>query len=120
MAIANLALRFLAELAGIAAVGYAGFQVDGPLPVRVIAAIGAAAVLIADWAAVVAPTATNGLSQTQKDTIGTGILQLSALALAIAGQGWLAIGFAVVVALNAAALVVLGTDARDTLARLAR
>lgn len=120
MAIANLALRFLAELAGIAAVGYAGFQIDGPLPVRVIAAIGAAAVLIAAWAAVVAPTAANGLSETQKDVIGTGILLLSALALAVAGQAWLAIGFAVVLTLNAAVLVMLGTDARDSLARLAR
>ena len=120
MAIANLALRFLAELAAIAAVGYAGFQIDGPLPVRVIAAIGAAAVLTAAWSAVVAPNTANGLSQAQKDMVGTGILLLSALSLGVAGQGWLAIGFAVVVALNAAMLVVLWTDARDSLARMAQ
>ena len=67
MAIANLTLRFIAELAGIAAVAYAGFAVDAPSPVRAAAAIGTAVALIATWAIVVAPTAANGLSQGHKD-----------------------------------------------------
>ena len=120
MAIANLTIRFLAELAGIAAVGYAGLQVAGPLPLRIGAGIGAAAALIVTWALVAAPKAANGLSQTQKDAIGTAILLLSALALATAGHVGMAVGFAVVIVLNAVLLLAFGTDARERLAPVTR
>jgi len=120
MAVANLALRFATELAGIAAVAYAGFQVDAPLPVRALAGIGAAVALIAVWAAVVAPSNANGIAPLTKDLIGSLILLFAAAALAWSGQAQLAIGFAIVVALNTALLVVLGTDARDQLASVSR
>ena len=120
MAIANLTLRFVTELAGIAAIGYAGFQVAGPMPVRAIAGIGGALALIVTWALVVAPNTVNGLTQPQKDLIGTGLLLLAAVALAVAGQLRLAIAFAIVVIGNTALLFVFGQGARESLAGLAR
>ena len=69
---------------------------------------------------VVAPNTANGLSQQQKDIIGTALLLGAAGALAIAGQPGLAIGFAVVVIVNAALLFVFGTDARERLSGMAR
>ena len=120
MAIANLTLRFVTELAGIAAIGYAGFQVAGPMPVRAIAGIGGALVLIVIWALIVAPNTVNGLTQLQKDLIGTGLLLLAAVALAVAGQLRLAIAFAIIVIVNTALLFVFGQDARDGLASMGR
>ena len=120
MATMNLALRFLAELAGIAAVAYAGFQVAAPMPLAAMAGIGAALAFIVAWWLVVAPNTANGLSQPQKDLIGTGLLLIAASALAIAGQPSLAIGFAAVLVVNAALLVAFGAEARERLTGMAR
>jgi hypothetical protein len=120
MAIANLSLRFVTELAGIGAVAYAAFQVGGAMPVRVVAAVGAAAALIIAWGLVVAPNTVNGLAQPQKDLIGTGLLLLAALALGIAGQPRVAAVFAVIVVANTALLFALGPGARETLAGIGR
>ena len=120
MSIANLALRFTTEMAGIAAGAYAGFQVAAPLPVRVAVGLGAAIGAIAAWAALVAPSNANGIPPLTKDLIGSVILLGTAGALAWAGQPQLAIGFAAVVVLNTALLVVLGTDVRDQLAGASR
>ena len=43
MLVVNLAGRFLLELAAIGAVGFWGSQIVGPLPARIVVAIGAAA-----------------------------------------------------------------------------
>jgi hypothetical protein len=120
MAIANLALRFLTELAGIAAVGYAGFQVAAPIPLRAAAGIGAAVALIVTWAMVAAPKAENGLIQAQKDVIGTVLLLLAAFTLALAGQGRLAVLFAVIVVANTGLMFAFGQGARESLAGMSR
>jgi Protein of unknown function (DUF2568) len=120
MAFANLALRFILELGGVAAVTYSGHQLAGPGIVRWVVAGGAALAFTAAWALVVAPNTQNGLSQPQKDVIGTVILLAAADALAFAGQLPLAIGMAVLVLANAALLVVFGHEVRDRLARMAR
>lgn len=120
MATANLALRFLTELAGIAAIGYAGFQIAAPVPLRVAAGFGGAVALIAAWAAIVAPNTVNGLSQPQKDLIGTGLLLLAALALAIAGQLRLGIAFAAIVIVNTVLLFLFGEGAREALSGVGR
>ena len=78
MAIANLTLRFILELAGIAAFGIWGLAVSS----SPIVAVGAVAAAIVVWALVVAPKARNGLSQAQKDIVGTAILLVAAVALA--------------------------------------
>ena len=120
MAIANLTLRFFTELLGIAAIGYAGFQVAAPMPLRAVVGIGAALALVITWSLAVAPNTVNGLTQPQKDVIGTGLLLLAAAALAVAGQLRLAIAFAVVVVANTALLFAFGQEARETLAGVSR
>jgi Protein of unknown function (DUF2568) len=119
MATMNIAVRFLTELAGFVAVGYIGLRLPVPMPLPAIAGIGAAAALIALWAVVVAPTARNGLTQAQKDVIGTAILLVVAGALAVAGQPTLAGVFAAIVVLNAALLFVF-PDPRESYRSVAR
>ena len=104
MAIAMLTLRFITELAGVVAVGYAAFQIEAPTPVRLLAAV------------VAAPRTQNGLTQPTKDAIGTALLLAAAGLLAVAGQPGVALGFAVVVVANTAVLFALGPDARDVFA----
>ena len=108
MAIANLTIRFLAELIGIAAFGYWGLQAGGP-----VLAVLAVAVAIVFWAVVVAPKARNRLTQEQRDVIGTVVLLLASVALVAAGQPVIGIGLAIVVMLNAIVLRALGPGARD-------
>jgi len=109
MAIVNLALRFILELFGIAAFGVLGLAVTAS-PVMAVVAVIAAIVV---WAAVVAPKTGNGLTQPQKDAVGTAILLLAAGALVAAGYGLAGVAFAAVVLVNAAILVALGPGARD-------
>ena len=108
MAIANLTIRFIVELAGIAAFGYWGLQVGGPA----LAAV-AVAIAVVVWGVVVAPKARNRLSQGQRDMVGTAILLLAATSLVIVGQPLVGVGLAVVVILNAIALRAIGPGARD-------
>ena len=109
MAIANLTLRFILELAGIAAFGIWGLAVSS----SPIVAVGAVAVAIVVWALVVAPKTRNGLSQPQKDVVGTAILLVAAVALAAAGNPVAGVVFGLVVVVNAAILAALGPGARD-------
>jgi Protein of unknown function (DUF2568) len=115
MASANLVLRFALEIAGIGALAYYGLNAPVATPLRWIAAIGLAVALVVTWALVVAPNTVNGLSQAQKDVIGTVLLLAAAGALALAGQTSLAVGFAIAIVVNLILLFVFGQDARDAL-----
>jgi hypothetical protein len=53
----NLLLRFLLELAALAALGYWGFRLPAPLPVRVALGLGAPIVAAVVWAIFVSPNA---------------------------------------------------------------
>lgn len=113
MTMATLAIRFLVELIGIGAVGYWGFQsVDNTLG-RIALGIGAALALIVVWGLLIAPKATNPLTQPQRDLIGTGVLLLAAAALAVAGQPGLALAFATVVVIDWLIMIALGPSAVD-------
>jgi len=113
MTMATLAIRFLVELIGIGAVGYWGFQsVDNTLG-RLALGIGAAIALIVFWGLLIAPKATNPLTQPQRDLIGTGVLLLAAAALAVAGQPGLAVVFAAVVVIDWLIMIALGPSAVD-------
>jgi hypothetical protein len=120
LATANLVLRFLLEMAGVIALGIAGLAVAEDGPIRLVAAVGLPLGFILIWAFVVAPNAANGLSQPQKDGIGTILLVLAAVALGVAGQPWLAIALGVLVLVNAAGLFVFGEEARTAFGRMAR
>jgi Protein of unknown function (DUF2568) len=112
MAIANLTLRFILEVAGIVAFGYWGFQVSTN---PVVAALAAAAA-VAVWALVVAPRAPNRLSQSQRDVVGTAILLLASAALAASGLPVAGGALGAVVVTNAAMLAALGPGVRDAFA----
>ena len=122
MAIAAITVRFLVELAGVGAFAYWGRQAPIYGWVRIALAIGAGLVFVVVWGRVVAPRATNRLTQPQRDVVGTAMLLLAAGALAIAGQPVLALLFAVIVVVDWLALVVLGPEAievvRPTAARI--
>ena len=113
MAIANLTLRFLLELAGIAAFGIWGLNATADPRVNLVVAVAAVAAAIVVWAVVVAPKARNGLRQAQKDVIGTAILLLAAVALVAAGQPVAGLVFGTLVLANAAVLAALGPGARE-------
>jgi hypothetical protein len=118
MAIANLTLRFILELGGVAALGYWGSQaVDGPG--AIVLAIGASLALIIVWSVVVARNADNALTQPQRDLIGTGLLLVAAGALFAAGQPAAAVVFGAVVVVNWILLVAFGPEAVEALAAMA-
>lgn len=84
-----LAIRFLAELLGVGALGYLGATVPAQTAWRVVLGIGAPLALIAVWSVVVAPRAHNPIPPRARELIGTALLVLVAAALALAGQpGW--------------------------------
>jgi Protein of unknown function (DUF2568) len=116
MASANLVLRFALEIAGIGALAYYGLNAPLAAPLRWIAAIGLPVAFVAIWALVVAPNTMNGLTQAQKDVIGTVLLLAAAGALALAGPQSLAVGFAIAIIVNAILLFAFGQDARDAFA----
>ena len=111
MAIANLTLRFVLELAGIVAFGIWGLNLTSDSRVNLVAAVLAVAAVILTWAVVVAPKARNGLSQPQKDVIGTAILLVAAVALIGAGQPIAGLVLGALVLANAAMLAALGPSA---------
>ena len=108
MAPLNLALRFLLELCGIAALAAWGWSVSDVLPVQLAAAIVAPAVLVVVWAIVVAPKARNTIPQVARMLIGTGLLLACAGCLALAGYAALAVAFAAVNLVNTIVLLALG------------
>jgi Protein of unknown function (DUF2568) len=118
MAIANLTLRFILELCGVAALGYWGSQaVDGPGAIAL--AICASLALIIVWSVVVARNADNALAQPQRDLIGTGLLLVAAGVLFAAGQPAAAVVLGAVVVVNWVLLVAFGPEAVETLVALA-
>lgn len=115
MHVANLVLRFVVELLGFAAVAYAAAQISANALVSLLGAAGAAAAMITLWARFVAPKAASGLSQPQKDVVGTVVLLLAGVALGIAGQVELAVIYGSVVLVNASLLFVFRTEATNWL-----
>ena len=110
MAVTNLAIRFIVEVFGVGALGYWGFQASSSGPARIALGIGAPLALVVVWAIVVAPTAGNALSRSERNAIGTALLAATAVALAAAGQPLVAVVFGAVVVLNWLILVTLGPD----------
>ncbi len=99
---ANLALRFLLELCALAAVGYWGARTGQALPVKIALAVGALVLFAVIWGTLIAPKSAVQLAKPAKFVLGLIVLELAAVALAVAGLRSLAIAYAVVIALNAA------------------
>lgn len=113
MAAINLAIRFLVELAGAGALAWIALQLPLEGAARWAAVVGFPVLFVGAWALLVAPNADNRLSQSTKDIIGTVLLLGVAVGIALAGRPEMAIVFGLVVAVNAAFLLVLGPEARD-------
>ena len=112
----NLAVRFALELAGLAALAYAGLlAVTGPL--RWLAAIAAPLALTVPWGLLIAPHASNPLAPWLRELLGSAALLVTAGALALAGRPGVAAGFAVLVIVNQVLLVVLREQAGPGWAR---
>lgn len=108
MAVANDALRFLLELAGIAGAAYWGWH-TGTGALRILLAIVAPLVLIAVWALVVAPKADNPLDPTTRQLVGSALLLAVAAGAWSTGLGWPAAVFAGLVIVNQVLMLLLGS-----------
>jgi hypothetical protein len=82
---ANLALKFLLELAAVAALAYWGTTIDGGL-VGVLIAIAAATTTIAMWGRFAAPRSEHRLATPYRVPFEITVFALAALALLDAGQ----------------------------------
>lgn len=103
----NLALRFLLELVGVAALAFVGAQaVDGAW--RWVAAVAAPAAMIALWARVAAPKARNGLAPATRQLLGSAILLVVAATLAVSGAPAVAVVYGAAIVVNTALLRRLG------------
>lgn len=105
-----LAIRFLAELAGIAALGFIGATVPSETVLRVVLGIGLPLALIVVWGLVVAPKAHNDLPQRVRQVIGTVLLVVVGVALALAGHPLWGIALAAVAIVDQLLVLALGLD----------
>jgi hypothetical protein len=110
-----LGIRFIAELLGLAALGYWGANQPIVVPWRAVPAIAAPLGLAVAWGILIAPKADNPLPLRWRELIGTALLLLTAAGLALAGQpGW-GMALAAVVVADQALILALGLDGRATL-----
>jgi hypothetical protein len=93
---ANLGLKFLLELAAIAALAYAGSAVS------IVLGIAAAVVVIVAWGRFAAPRSEHRLPRGPRIVFELAVFAAAAVALALAGAPVLGAVLAAVVALNAA------------------
>jgi hypothetical protein len=104
-----LALRFVLEVAGVAALVWWGIKVGTDDISRAGLAILAGGALIVLWAFVVAPKARNPLSPMTRWLIGTVLLMVAAVALWTVGPQELAYLYAALVAIDTIILLWIDT-----------
>lgn len=102
----NLAVRFLLELAALAALGYWGYQTGSGSFSRIALAIGAPLLAAVVWGLFVAPKATFATRGALRLGLQLLVFGAAALALANAGQTTLAIVFGGIAAANAALMAI--------------
>jgi hypothetical protein len=100
----NLAVRFLLELAALAALAYWGFHTGESLVTDVLLGVGAPVVAAVVWGTFAAPRSERRLSGGALVAVQLAVLGAGAVALAAAGRTVLAAIFAVVIVVNAALL----------------
>ncbi|HEX5396963.1 MAG TPA: YrdB family protein [Candidatus Limnocylindria bacterium] len=105
---ANLVLRFVLELCGVAAATWWGYQLLPEGPMRYVLALVAAAMVIGLWTVVVAPKASKPIPPTPRFLIGSAVLLLTTAGLWSAGQPALAAVLAAAIVLNTLLMLVLG------------
>ncbi len=96
----NLALRFVLELCLLAAVGYGGWSVPGPAPLKLVVAIGLMAAVGVAWGLWLSPKRPVELGSAARLSLEVGLFALAAAALAATGHLGLAAALAVAYAIN--------------------
>lgn len=96
----NLLVRFLLELAALAALGYSGLHAPSPEWGKIALAIGAPVTLAVLWGLFAAHKARFKLPRFWKAIVGILLLESAALALGFAGQGALAAVFSAAILVN--------------------
>ena len=103
-----LTVRFLLELAALAAVGWWGFETGDSTPARWVLGLGAPLLVAVVWGTFISPKATVEVPKGVWIGLQVLVFGAAALALAAAGSDRLAAIFVAVVVLDSAALAVLG------------
>jgi Na+/melibiose symporter-like transporter len=96
----NAGLRFVLELAGIAALGIWGWTVGGESPLQFVLALGAPLLLIVLWAALIAPRSRSPLDPRTRFVVGSGLLLVAASALWAAGSQAAAAALGILILVN--------------------
>jgi hypothetical protein len=104
---ANLALKFLLELAAVAAFAYWGATAGGGVMSVLLAIVAPAAAVLA-WGVFAAPKSERRLARAPRVVFELAFFGLAAAALAAAGSPAAAVSLGVVVIANAALLTVFG------------
>jgi hypothetical protein len=105
---ANLALKFLLELAALGALAVTGLSLDASLLVRVVVAIVAPLVAALVWGRWCAPRSPRRLAMTPRIIVELVVLLGSAAALALVGDAAAAAVLSGLVVINLALLFLLG------------
>ncbi len=100
-----LVLRFLLELAGVAALAWWGWQSGADDASRAILAIGAAGLLVLIWGLIVAPRARNPLAPRVRWLVGSALLLVAAAALWAVDATTVAVLLAILVVIDTAVLL---------------
>ena len=103
-----LVVRFVLELAALAALGSWGFKRQAGALVKLGLGIGVPAAVAAIWATFVAPQAPISMPSVLRLGLEVSVFGLAAAALAALRPGFFAWSFALVVVVNAALLHVVG------------
>lgn len=93
MRTANLGLRFLLELAMLAAVAFWGFRAGPSLPLKLLLGLGGPLLFAAVWGVFISPKARYPLSRTSRLALELLLFAIAALLLVIAGRSLLAVLF---------------------------
>src|SRR3954447_717952 len=100
-------IRVAVELFGVAAIGYWGLGASDAMPWQLLLGLGAPALFVVGWGAFLSPKASGPVPADVRPFIGSAVLLGTAVALAVAGQPTLAIGFAAIVVIDHLLLLVI-------------
>ena len=110
---ANLVLRFLLELCGLAGVAYWGSRVSSNTAVNVVVALAAPVAVATVWGLWLAPKASNRLDPPARTLLELAVLAVAVAALVAAGQPLLGVVLAVAAVVNGLLLHLWGIDTGD-------